>query len=401
MSFNQIKLSDKVYSVGITDWDQRDFHGYETPRGVTYNSYLLMDEKIAVFDAVKYTFVDEFISRLKELVSLDKIDYVIVNHVEPDHSSGLPALMKLAPQAKVVCTEQGRSAIIKHYGVEYDFMVVKEGDTLSLGGSNLKFIPLPMLHWPDSMATYLVEDEIMFSNDAFGQHICTTRKFDDENEFSEIMEEAEKYYANILMPLSRIAQRAMPKVESVPVKMVAPSHGIIWRTHIDKIFKKYEQWAVGYTEPKVIIVYDTMWGSTEKMARKILEGIASTGVVVKLHRATASPSSEIAKDILEARGVIVGSPTQHNGVLKTIGGLLYYFRGLQPKGKLAAAFGAYGWAGGSNGMIEQALKEAGMDVQPGLTAKWVPNEQELGACFTFGQQFGEMILQADLSAEDK
>ena len=401
INFHSITLADNIYSVGATDWSQRDFHGYETPKGVTYNAYLIKDEKIAVLDTVKFTFAAEYIERLKSLVDLSKIDYVIINHVEPDHSSALPQLMRLAPQAKVVCTEQGKSEIRKYYGEEYDFMVVKEGDSISLGQRTLKFIPLPMLHWPDSMATYLVEDEILFSNDAFGQHICTTSKFDDENNLYEILEEAAGYYANILMPLSRIAKNVLPKVEGLTLKMIAPSHGVIWRSHIDQILKKYEEWSNLESQNKVVIVYDTMWGATEKMAYKIMEGLMSGGVQAKMLRANSTPSSEIAKEILEARGVIVGSPTQHNGVLVTIGGLLYYFRGLQPKGKFAAAFGAFGWAGGSNGMIEEALKAAGMNVQPGITVKWAANEQELGSCFTFGKQFAEMVLDPSLAVDPK
>ena len=328
------------------------------------------------------------------MTPLDKIDYVIVNHVEPDHSSALPILMKHAPQAKVICTIQGKAEIVKYYNEEYDFVIVKEGDTLSLGKSTLKFVPLPMLHWPDSMATYLEEEQILFSNDAFGQHICSTQLFDDQNSLDEILDEARKYYANILMPVSKVAERALPKVESLPLKMVAPSHGLVLRSHIEPMMKHYEKWSVLQSDPKVVIIYDSMWGATEKMARTILEGVASTGVKGVLMRANSTTSSEIAKEVLEAKGVIIGSPTQHNGILATVGSLLYYFRGLQPKGKIAAAFGAYGWAGGANPMIEEALTASGMDVQPGITVKWAADGQELGACFTFGKQFGEMILEA-------
>lgn len=394
MKFNHVTLAENIYSVSAVDWAQRDFHGYETPRGVTYNSYLIKDEKVALIDAVKYPFAEEHISRLKELVSLDKIDYVIVNHVEPDHSSSLPILMELLPQAKVVCTIQGKAEIVKYYQKEYDFMIVKEGDSISLGNRTLKFVPLPMLHWPDSMATYLEEDEILFSNDAFGQHICSSKLFDDENDLPVIIDEARKYYANILMPVSKVAERALPKVESLSIKMIAPSHGLVWRSHIPEIIKAYEKWAVLENEAKVVIVYDSMWGATEKMARKILEGVASTGVKAVLMRVNVTSSSDIAKEILEARGVIVGSPTQHNGILATIGSILYYLRGLQPKGKIAAAFGAYGWAGGANPMIEEALTAAGMDIHPGITVKWAADQQEMGACFTFGKQFGELILES-------
>lgn len=392
MNFDQITLAEDIYYLGVVDWAQRDFHGYHTPKGVTYNSYVIKDEKIALIDAVKHTFGEEHIERLKELVDLSKIDYIIINHVEPDHSSSLPLLMKHAPQAKVVCTVQGKAEILKYYETEYDFLIVKEGDTISLGNRTLCFVPLPMVHWPDSMATYLVEDEILFSNDAFGQHYSSSKLFDDENFLPDVIDEARKYYANILMPVSKVTERVLPKIEELSLKMIAPSHGLVWRSHIPEILKCYDQWVTLKSENKVVIVYDSMWGATEKMARTILEGIASTGVKGVLLKVSANSSSDIAKEILEAKGVLIGSPTQHNGVLATVGGILYYLRGLQPKGKVAAAFGAYGWAGGANPMIEEALGASSMEVKPGITVKWRANSEEIQKCFQFGKEFGEQIL---------
>lgn len=392
MNFDQITLADDIYYLGVVDWAQRDFHGYHTPRGVTYNSYVIKDEKIAIIDAVKHTFGEEHLARLKELVDLSTIDYVIVNHVEPDHSSSLPLLMAHAPQAKVVCTTQGKAEILKYYETEFDFLIVKEGDSISLGNRTLKFVPLPMVHWPDSMATYLVEDEILFSNDAFGQHYSSSKLFDDENFLPDVIDEARKYYANILMPLGKVTARALPKIEGLSIKMIAPSHGLVWRSHVAEILECYEKWVTLKSEDKVVIIYDSMWGTTEKMARTILEGIASTGVKGVLLKVSATSSSDIAKEVLEAKGVLIGSPTQHNGVLATIGGILYYLRGLQPAGKVAAAFGAYGWAGGANPMIEEALNASGMEVKPGINVKWRANADEIQQCFQFGKAFGEQVL---------
>lgn len=390
---NKIEIAKGIYYVGAVDWNLRDFHGFTTQRGVTYNSYLIVDEKICLIDTVKAPFAAELIERISEIVDPSKIDYVITNHVEPDHSSALPFVMQKAPQAKVVLTASGKAGILKHYQQEYDFMVVKEGDVLDIGKNKLHFVPLPMLHWPDSMATYLDGEQILFSNDAFGQHYCTAKRFDDENNLDTIIYEAAKYYANILMPFGKLVTKAVDKTENLPIKMIAPSHGIIWRSHIDKIFAKYEQWGKGETSAKVIIAYDTMWGSTDQMARRILDGVASTGVEVKLYKMSIADRSEVVMELLEADGILVGSPTLHNGMLPTVGALMVYLKGLRPANKLGAAFGAYGWAGGAQKDLQEMLKVAGVALDSeGLTLKWVPNKEELGACFNFGREFGEKIL---------
>ena len=358
---NEVKLAPGVYYVGIVDWTVRDFHGYTTPRGVTYNSYLIVDEKICLIDCVKAPFANEFLERVSRIVPLNKIDYVITNHVEPDHSSALPMIMEQAPQAKVVLTEQGRAGIMKYYQKSYDFMVVKEGDSLDLGKNKLQFIPLPMLHWPDSMATYLTGEEILFSNDAFGQHICTTKRFDDENNLSDILYEAAKYYANILMPFGKLVTKALDKCSPLPIKIIAPSHGVAWRGHIPEILAKYQMWGGGGATDKVVIAYDSMWGSTEQMARRILDGVAAAGVTGKLYKNATADRSEIIWDILEAGGVLVGCSTLNNGVLPTTGALLCYLKGLRPVNKLAAGFGAFGWGGGAQAAIEDGLNRCRND----------------------------------------
>lgn len=388
------QLAKGIYYVGAVDWNLRDFHGYSTPRGVTYNSYLIIDEKICLVDTVKRPFAGELLERIARVVDPSRIDYVIVNHVEPDHSGSLPVIMEKAPNAKVVLTEHGRKEVIKYYGKEYDFHLVKSGDSLDIGKGSLQFIPLPMVHWPDSMATFLTSENILFSNDAFGQHICTSKRFDDENNLHELLYEAGKYYANILMPFGKLITKALPQISMLPIKMIAPSHGIIWRSHISEIISKYSQWSSGFGIEKVVIVYDSMWGSTEMMARRILEGISATGVEVKLFRMAASERSEIAEAILEARGILIGSSTINNGPLATIGGLLTYIKGLRPAGKLGAAFGAYGWGGGSQKVIEETLAQSAVTVEAsGLTLQWKADREELDRCFDFGVQFGKKIKQ--------
>lgn len=391
MMYN-VKLAPGVYSVGAVDWTMRNFHGYETPRGITYNAYLIVDEKVCLVDAVKAPFAKELLERISQIIDPAKIDYIVCNHTEPDHSSALPAIMERAPQAKVVLTAQGKESIMKHYPNNYDFQVVKEGDVLDLGRNKLHFITMSMLHWPDSMASYLDGEEILFSNDAFGQHICTSKRFDDENEFSDIMYEAAKYYANILMPYTRLISKAVDKTETVPLKMIAPSHGIIWRKHIKDILAKYEQWGNGYHDDSIVIVYDSMWGATEDMARRILEGVAAVGPTVKLHRLTTSSLSDIMTDILEAGGVIVGSSTQHNDVLATVGGFLTYLKGLRPVNKIGAAFSAYGWAGGAQKSIEESLIATGISVESSeLAFKWVADKAGQEQCFKFGSEFAKNV----------
>jgi len=393
MSMYNAELAKGIYQVGAVDWTTRDFHGYKTPRGVTYNSYLIVDEKVCLIDTVKAPFAKELLERIREIVDPSKIDYVIVNHVEPDHSSGLPAVMEVATQAKVILTEQGRGETIKYFGREYNFQVVKNGDTLSIGRHTLRFVPLPMLHWPDSMATYLEDEQILFSNDAFGQHYSSNFKFDDANDLSEVYYEAKKYYANILMPFSKLVIRALDSLASFPIRMIAPSHGVIWRSHVPEIVALYKKWGAGETDPMVLVVYDTMWGSTEAMARKILEGLSAGGIKAKFYRMAESDKSEIVAELLQARGLIIGASTLNNGMLPGMAGFLYYLKGLKPLNKKGAAFGAYGWAGGAQADIETALKTAGISVEmSGPTLKWAPTPDELQRCFEFGREFAQKML---------
>lgn len=392
---NNIKLTENVYYVGAVDWNLRDFHGYTTPRGVTYNSYLIVDEKICLIDTVKAPFANELLERIANIVDPGRIDYIIMNHIEPDHAGALPAIIKKAPQAKVFITAQGRDTIPKYYGGEYDFQVVKEGDILDLGHNKLHFMPVPMLHWPDSMATYLDGEQILFSNDAFGQHISTSNRFDDENDISTVLYEAAKYYANILMPFGRQVTKALDKTNDLSIRMIAPSHGVVWRKHIDAIVKKYQQWGNNEAADKIILAYDSMWGSTELMARRILEGAAAAGVEVKLYRMSAAERSEVVWDLLEAKGLIAGSSTLNNGMLPTMGALLTYLKGLRPAGKTSAAFGAYGWGGGAQKDMEEYLKLIGMKLEPGIAVKWTASREELEQCFAFGLAFGRKIKEED------
>ncbi len=390
---NKVELAKGVYFVGAIDWNIRDFHGYTTPRGVTYNAFLIVDEKICLIDTVKAPFADELLERVAQIVDPAKVDYLIVNHIEPDHCSALPAVLERMPNAEVIITDKGRDGMAKLYNYQKECRTVKEGDTIDLGRNKLHFIPLPMLHWPDSMVCYLDGEQILFSNDAFGQHFCSVGRFDDENDIEAILFEAGKYYANILLPYSRLIPKALEKASQLPIKIIAPSHGVVWRSHIDKIITKYDQWSKGKAKNRVVVAYDSMWGATEKMARRILDGLASVGVDGKLYRLAGSDRSEVMWDIMESKGVLIGSPTLNNTLMPTVGAMLVYMKGLRTPGKLGGAFGAYGWSGGAKAAVDEYLKASGLEVDAGLTVKWVADEAELAQCFAYGQEFGRKVLE--------
>jgi anaerobic nitric oxide reductase flavorubredoxin len=390
----KITLAEGITWVGVVDWNIRDFHGYETRRGTTYNAYLIEDEKTALIDTVKHVFSGELIQKIREFTDLEKIDYLVINHVEMDHSSSLPIIAKEATNATIIASQRGKDAIIEHYGQDFNIQTVKTGDELKLGKRTLRFVEAPMLHWPDSMFTYVVEDKILMPNDAFGQHFASIERFDDEVDTHVLIEEATTYYANILMPFAPLIKRKIQEViqMGIPIKMIAPSHGIIWRSDPSKIIKAYLDWSAPISKNKVVIVYDTMWDSTEKMARAIAEGAASKEVEVKFLKLRAANRTEAMTEILDAKAVVVGSPTLNNGMFPTLGSFLTYATGLRPKDKLWGFFGSYGWGGGAvKNMVEMA-KKAGFEVyEATVEVKYVPDDEDLKKCFEFGQQIATKI----------
>ncbi len=393
-----VKVVENVFWVGAIDWNVRNFHGftYSTHRGTTYNAYLIIDEKTALVDSVYAPFADEMIDRIKQVIDPSKIDYVIANHVETDHSGAISKVMKLAPNAKVVGTASCKAGLQKHYFGNWDFQVVKTGDELSLGERTLKFIEAPMLHWPDSMFTYMEKEGLLMPNDAFGQHFATSKLFDDEVDQNILMDEAAKYYANILWPLSPLVTRKIEEVVQMAIKIniIAPSHGIIWRKDPMKIVQAYLSWASGEAGKKVLVVYDTMWGSTEKMAKAIVEGVVSEGVEASILRIPLTDRGDIIKALLGAKGLLVGSSTINNGTLPTVAPFLEEMQGLRPKNKIASVFGSYGWGGGAAKIIEDKLQKGGIRLAtPSLTVKWVPDDNELKQCFEFGKDFAKKVME--------
>ena len=383
-----LQIVENVYDVGVQDWAVRDFHGYKTERGATYNSYLIMDEKITLIDTVKAPFTEELLRNINKVTPLESIECIVINHVEPDHSGAMPALAKACPKAKFYITMQGKNEAIQHYGDIFNIEVVKDGATLNIGKRTLTFASMAMLHWPDSMATYSAYDRILFSNDAFGQHYATSKRFDYDVDYGELFYEARKYFANILWPYAKLIERAFMKLSALDFTMIAPSHGVIWKRYIPEILKAYRDWGKGVQDGSLVIAYDSMWGGTEKLARAIARGAANAGVVVKMFKMGATPNSTVAAELFTASGFLAGSSTLNCSMLPNMGSLLIYLKGLGAKGKKAAAFGTFGWGGGAQKDMEELLEKSCFDaVEPGFNCKWTPQEADLEKAEQYGYDF--------------
>lgn len=392
------KLTDKVSWVGKTDWELMKFHGdeYSTHRGSSYNSYLIRDQKNVLIDTVWQPYDKEFVARLKQEIDLKKIDYIILNHSEIDHSGALPELMRELPDTPIYCTANGVKIIKGHYHQDWNFVTVKTGDSLDLGESKLVFVEAPMLHWPDSMMTYMTGENILFSNDAFGQHYATESLYNDAVDEAELFAEALKYYANILTPFSPLVMKKIKEVLALnlPVDMICTSHGVIWKDNPAQIIENYLKWADNYQENQVTLVYDTMWNSTRKMAEAIAEGIRQTdsSITVKLMNAAKEDKNDIITEVFRSKAILTGSSTINNGLLFSMGGILEMMKGLKFKNKKAAAFGSYGWSGESVKQLTKFLGEGGFEiVNDGLRLLWVPDEEGITSCVEYGRQFAKAL----------
>lgn len=387
------QVKNNVYWVGKVDWDLRTFHGYEytTHCGSTYNSYLIQEEKTVLIDTVWMPFADEFVENLASEIDLNKIDYIIANHGEVDHSGALPALMKHIPDTPIYCTANAVKSLKGQYHQDWNFQVVKTGDKLDLGnGKELIFVEMAMLHWPDSMAAYMTKDNILFSNDAFGQHYATDKLFNDLVDQCDLFREAIKYYANILTPFNAILRKKLDEILSLnlPIDIIATSHGVIWRDNPMQIVNKYAEWAADYQENQITVIYDTMWNGTKLLAEKIAEGIraADPDVVVKIYNLSISDINDVITEVFKSKSVVVGSPTINNGILHSVAGCLEMMRGLKFKRKKAAAFGCYGWSGESVKLINELLEKAGFAlINEGFGNLWNPDDEQQVKAFEFGK----------------
>lgn len=392
------KINERITWVGKIDWELKTFHGeeYSTHRGSSYNSYLIQDKKVALIDTVWKPYDDEFVANLKKVIDLKKIDYIIANHAEIDHSGGLPELMKEIPDTPIYCTANGIKSLKGHFHQDWNFVEIKTGDTLDLGEGKLVFIEAPMLHWPDSMFEYYTKDEILFSNDAFGQHYASELMYNDLVDQAELYQEAIKYYANILTPFSPLVVKKIKEVLdfNVPVSMICPAHGVIWRDHPTQIVEQYLKWAQNYQEHQVTLIYDTMWDATKRMAEAIAEGIKSVDPTlnIKLFNVAKADKNDVIAEVFKAKLVVAGSSTINNGILSAMAAMLEIMKGLRFKNKQAAGFGSYGWSGESPKIMTKALKECGFNVtEEGLGALWQPDEGALEQCRAYGVKLAERL----------
>ena len=381
-----VKISENVYWVGAIDWDIRNFHGYSTNRGTTYNAYLIIAEKVTLVDTVKAPFRDELLARIRSVIEPEKIDYIISNHAEMDHSGCLPAMIDIVKPEKVFASKKGVEALELHFGLK-EITAVEDGGEIDLGNMKVTCLETRLLHWPDSMVSYLAGDKVLFSQDGFGMHLASNERFDDELDDYVLYHEAAKYFANILLLYSHIAGRVIKRIEESGLEIVtiAPDHGPVWRSKIPWIIDLYKKWSSRELKKKAIIVYDSMWDSTRMMARAIEDGLTEGGVHVKVLSATATGRADVVTELIDAGALIVGSPTLNNHIFPTVADILTYIKGLKPTGLVGASFGSYGWSGESVRVLNAWLEDMKIElVGEGLRVNYVPGAEDLERCRQLG-----------------
>ena len=392
ITLKAVEIKPNVFWVGGIDWDIRNFHGHSTRRGTTYNSYLIMDKKITLVDTVKHYLFDEMISRISDVVDPKKIENIVSNHVEMDHSGSLPKILDMVPNATLITSTRGEKGLRRHFKKDWNFKVVQSGETLNIGKRTLHFVHIPMVHWPDSMVTYSPYDRLLLPNDAFGQHIASSERFDDEFDWGILKEEAAKYYANIVMPFGDQVKKALEAIKPLKIDMIGPSHGVIWRSNISKIAKEYSKWANYESDKKALIVYDSMWGTTERMAYEIAEGLTQSGIKVNMKNLKTNHISDIITDVLDTKLILLGSPTLNNGILPSMGGFLTYLKGLRPKKKIGFIFGSYGWGGQAVGEIEKIIGELSWDMPfDSINLNYIPDKDEILNLRNIGNKLGKYL----------
>ncbi|OIP62832.1 MAG: MBL fold metallo-hydrolase [Nitrospirae bacterium CG_4_9_14_3_um_filter_53_35] len=395
------EIKPGIFWVGVIDWGVRDFHGYVTPNGTTYNNYLILDEKVTLIDTVKENFSKTMLENIRNMVDPGKIEYVIINHIEPDHAGSLDKVMELAPKAVIFITSKGKQGLDRCYDTSrWTFKIVKSGDTLNTGRKTLMFLETPMLHWPDSMMTYVREDGLLISQDAFGQHYATSGRFDDEfltcYSVYELEDSVKDYYANILMPFGSLIKAKIAEIQKLGLKieMIAPDHGIIWRADPGKIINMYLDMAGGRADERVVIIYDTMWKSTALMTQPLMQGIQDENMEVKVIKLRATPMSIAIKEFWKARGSLFGTPTLNNIMFPSVAEFLAHLRGLRPKNRIVGAFGSFGWGGGGVKEAYAELKRMGLQmVEPGVEVRYRPGAEDESRCYEFGKDFARKVRE--------
>jgi len=390
-----IEVFKDIYWVGAVDWNIRNFHGYSVDKGSSYNAFLAIDDKVTLFDTVKKGFKNDLINNIRQIIDPAEIDYLIVNHVEMDHSGLVAEIAQLVQPEKIICSEMGKKNLLAHFHQEeWPYEAVRTGDTISLGKRSVQFIETRMLHWPDSMFSYIPEDRLLISSDAFGQHLASTERFDDEVDLSMLLGHAAKYYANIILPYSALVQKLLAQVREIGLKidMIAPDHGLIWRKNPQKILEHYDVWSQQKSKVKALVIYDTMWHSTEMMAKAIVEGLVEQGVSAQLFDLSSNHRSDIITEVLDAGALIIGSATLNNGMLPHMADLLHYMKGLRPARKIGAAFGSYGWSGEAVKLITTAMEEMKFEIlDPGIKVQYVPRDDDLKKCADLGRKIARTL----------
>ena len=391
--FQAVKVSERVWWVGVIDWTIRDFHGYGTPRGTTYNAYLVLGEKPILIDTVKKPFLEELLSRIRSVVKPEEIAYIISNHTEMDHSGSLPEMIELCKPEKVFASVKGLENLSYHFELPVEITPVKDGDSLNLAGLNFTFLETRMLHWPDSMFSYFAEEKILFSSDAFGMHLASSERFDDELDEAVMEWEAKKYYANIILLYSPLVLKLLERVGNlgIEIKIIAPDHGPIWRSKISWILELYKKWAEHQPTKKAVVVYDTMWKSTEKLARAVEEGLSSEGIAVKVMKLRESHRSDVITELMEAGAIAVGSPTLNNNLLPILADFLTYMKGLRVKPLLGMVFGSYGWSGESVRLLKKWLEEMKIELAGEFSCQFVPKEKDLEEAKALGKKLAQRL----------
>ena len=391
-----IQVKDNVYWLGLRDWDLRRFHGHElsTHRGSTYNTYFIRDEKTILVDTVWTPYQQEFLDLLEKEVGIANIDGIVINHNAPDHGGSLGALMEKIPNVPIYCTKKGVETIKAHFHKDWNFVPVKTGDKINIGKSDMVFVEMTMIHWPDSMMTYVTGANVLLSNDAFGQHYCAKSIFQDETDECEVYQEAFKYFANILAPFTALIRKKVAEVKALnlPVEVIAPSHGVIWRKNPMQIIEKYELWSNQYEEGFVTIVYDTMYNATKKMAEAIAKGIENAGARCKIYNSSTCDVSDILTELFRSKGILLGSCTVNNGYLRSLSGIVDEIKGHKYRGKKGAAFGSMGWSGEAPKQLSQGLKDAGLQVElEPVSCKYQPTQADLDMCTSIGEGFAKSL----------
>jgi flavorubredoxin len=393
---NPVEIKPGIYWVGAVDWNLRDFHGYsKTSRGTTYNAYLVLDDKVTLFDTVDSRFTHELLCQLAQIIDPEKIDQIVVNHCEPDHSGCLASVVDSIKPEIIYSSKMGEQFLAgRFHNHNWPVRAVKNKEVLSLGKRSVQFMETRMLHWPDSMVSFIPEDNLLISQDAFGQNIASSQRFDDWIEWPDLKSYMAHYYANIILPFSAQVPKAVQAIQELgwDIDMIAPDHGLILSNNVANALAAYQEFADQKPKAKAVIVYDTMWKSTAAMADSLAAGLSAEDIEVRLFAIKSWHHSDIMGEVWDAGAVLVGSPTHNNGVLPLIADLLTYMQGLKPQNKLGFAFGSYGWSGEAPKKIGRWLEDMGMDMPEAPAAiKHVPTHQDAGELFATAQRLGRQI----------